>query len=435
MKTAQSGPKSQFTFLLYSSIAAFGAYFCMYAFRKPFTVARFDHLQVLGVDYKIVLILLQVLGYATSKFIGIKVISELTPSKRKFYFLGLIIISEVALLLFAIVPAPYNVVFMFMNGLPLGMIWGIVFSYLEGRKTTEILGIILCTSFIVSSGVVKSIGMWVMQAWGVSEFWMPVVTGALFFPPLLLFIFLLEKIPAPTAEDIAEKTERVPMNRAERKRVFRQFALPFSFLILFYTLLTAFRDFRDNFARELWDSIGYTGDVSVYSKSEIIVSLIVLVIFGALYFIKNNIKALYTYHYILLLGIVTLAVSTFLFQHHYINAFVWMVATGFGLYICYVPFNALFFDRFIAAFKIKGNAGFLIYLADSFGYLGSMLVLLYKNFNIGHISWLDFFCSGTYILAAVAMVAVIYSYFYLHNKFNNPENIHKQKKWKTNLTL
>ncbi len=112
-----------------------------------------------------------------------------------------------------------------------------------------------------------------------------------------------------------------------------------------------------------------------------------------------------------------------------------MVATGFGLYICYVPFNALFFDRFIAAFKIKGNAGFLIYLADSFGYLGSMLVLLYKNFNIGNISWLDFFCSGTYILAAVAMVAVIYSYFYLNNKFNNPENIHQQKKWKTNLTL
>ncbi|WP_407482557.1 DUF5690 family protein [Elizabethkingia meningoseptica] len=407
----------------------------MYAFRKPFTVARFDHLQVLGFDYKIVLILLQVLGYATSKFIGIKVISELTPNKRKFYFLGLIIISEAALLLFAIVPAPYNAVFMFMNGLPLGMIWGIVFSYLEGRKTTEILGIILCTSFIVSSGVVKSIGMWVMQAWGVSEFWMPVATGALFFPPLLLFIFLLEKIPAPTAEDIAEKTERVPMNRTERKQVFRKFALPFSFLILFYTLLTAFRDFRDNFARELWDSIGYTGDVSVYSKSEIIVSFIVLVIFGALYFIKNNIKALYTYHYILLLGIVTLAVSTFLFQHHDINAFVWMVATGFGLYICYVPFNALFFDRFIAAFKIKGNAGFLIYLADSFGYLGSMLVLLYKNFNIGHISWLDFFCSGTYILAAVAMVAVIYSYFYLNNKFNNPENIHQQKKWKTNLTL
>ncbi|HAT3991715.1 TPA: MFS transporter [Elizabethkingia anophelis] len=435
MKSAQENKTKQFTFLLYSSIAAFGAYFCMYAFRKPFTVARYDHLQVWGVDYKIALILLQVLGYATSKFIGIKVISELTPGKRKFYFLGLILMAELALFLFAIVPAPYNVVFMFLNGLPLGMIWGIVFSYLEGRKTTEILGIILCTSFIVSSGVVKSAGMWIMQYWGVSEFWMPVVTGALFLLPLLVFIFLLEKIPAPTAEDIAEKSERVPMNRAERKKVFRQFALPFSFLILFYTLLTAFRDFRDNFARELWDSIGYTGDVSVYSKSEIVVSLIVLLIFGALYFIKNNIKALYIYHYLLLLGIVTLAASTLLFQYHHIGAFIWMVATGFGLYICYVPFNALFFDRFIAAFKIKGNAGFLIYLADSFGYLGSMLVLLYKNFSVGGISWLDFFCLGTYILSAIALLAVLYSYFYLNRKFNNSENIHKEKKWKTNLTL
>ncbi len=193
MKSAQENKTKQFTFLLYSSIAAFGAYFCMYAFRKPFTVARYDHLQVWGVDYKIALILLQVLGYATSKFIGIKVISELTPGKRKFYFLGLILMAELALFLFAIVPAPYNVVFMFLNGLPLGMIWGIVFSYLEGRKTTEILGIILCTSFIVSSGVVKSAGMWIMQYWGVSEFWMPVVTGALFLLPLLVFIFLLEK--------------------------------------------------------------------------------------------------------------------------------------------------------------------------------------------------------------------------------------------------
>nr|WP_305049935.1 DUF5690 family protein [Elizabethkingia bruuniana] len=68
-------------------------------FPKAFTVARYDHLQVLGVDYKIALILLQVLGYATSKFIGIKVISELTPNKRKFYFLGLILMAELALFL------------------------------------------------------------------------------------------------------------------------------------------------------------------------------------------------------------------------------------------------------------------------------------------------------------------------------------------------
>ena len=157
--------KQDLAFVSKASIAAFGAYFCMYAFRKPFAVATFEDLSVLGIDYKIVLIITQVLGYMLSKFIGIKVISELEPRQRLMYLLGLIGISEVALILFGWVSQPYNFIFLFFNGLPLGMIWGIVFSYLEGRKYTEILGVILCTSFIVSSGVVKSIGLWVMASW------------------------------------------------------------------------------------------------------------------------------------------------------------------------------------------------------------------------------------------------------------------------------
>ena len=52
---------------------------------------------------------------------------------------------------------------MFMNGLFLGMIWGLVFSYMEGRRVSEVLGAVLCASFIVSSGAVKSVGVLLMQ--------------------------------------------------------------------------------------------------------------------------------------------------------------------------------------------------------------------------------------------------------------------------------
>lgn len=82
-----------------------------------------------------------------------------------------------------------------------------------------------------------------------------------------------------------------------------------------------------------------------------------------------------------------------MFQVGILDPFVWMVCTGFGLYICYVPFNCLFFDRFIATFKVKGNSGFLIYIADAFGYVGSVLVLLYKNFGQASLSWLNFLCT------------------------------------------
>ena len=84
-----------------------------------------------------------------------------------------------------------------------------------------------------------------------------------------------------------------------------------------------------------------------------------------------------------------------------------MVCTGFGLYICYVPFNCLFFDRFIATFKVKGNSGFLIYIADSFGYIGSVFVLLYKNFGQANVSWLNFFVYGTYAVALIGICSTI----------------------------
>jgi len=143
---------------LKAAIAAFGVYFSMYAFRKPFTIASFNDLDFFGFDYKILIIIAQAIGYFISKFIGIKFISELKPEKRIVFLLVFIAVAELALLGFAVVPAPYNILFMFINGIPLGMIWGIVFSYIEGRKTTEIIGLFLCSSFVVSSGVVKSAG-------------------------------------------------------------------------------------------------------------------------------------------------------------------------------------------------------------------------------------------------------------------------------------
>ncbi len=408
--------RNDITFVLHASLAAFGTYFCMYAFRKPFTVGTFEALTFLGVDYKILLVISQVLGYALSKFIGITFISELKSSKRLFYLFILIAMAEVALVLFAVVPKPYNIVLLFFNGLPLGMIWGIVFSFLEGRRFTDILGVVLSSSFIVSSGVVKSVGLYVMHHWGVDEFLMPAITGLLFVVPLLLFGWWLGKVPPPTEEDKKLRVERIPMTKSDRKRLVKQYFFALFILVFFYTLLTAFRDFRDNFARELWDSIGYKGDVSVYSTSEISIALVVLVIIGLVFYIKNNVKALFAYHLLLILGTVVLAFSTLLFQTKLLNSFAWMVCTGFGLYICYVPFNCLFFDRFIAAFKIKGNSGFLIYIADAFGYAGSILVLLYKNFGQASLSWLNFFVYGTYIVAVTGTLITAVSYFHLKKK-------------------
>ncbi len=407
---------------LKAAFFAFGVYFCMYGFRKPFTVASFERLSYFGIEYKLLIIIAQVIGYFIAKFIGIKFISELKPEKRIFFLFMFIAIAELALLGFAIVPAPYNIAFMFINGLPLGMIWGIVFSYIEGRKTTEIIGLFLCSSFVVSSGFTKSAGKFLMDTFSVTEFWMPFATGLIFFVPLLIFGWFLEKLPKPDAEDIALKKKREPLDKTARRKLLKQFFIPLVCITFLYVSLTILRDFRDNFNREIWDSFNLKIDSSIFTLTEIPIAIMVLLILGFMVKVKNNKKAFDYYHYILFLGICTVGLSTYLFQSNAISPFIWMVLSGFGMYICYIPFNGIYFDRMIAAFEIKGNVGFLTYFVDSFGYLGSVLILLYKNFGSSQTSWLDFYINLNYGITSLVLILSVTAFLSFKKKSKTNKN-------------
>ena len=403
-------------FTIYASLAAFCLYTCVYAFRKTFAAATFEGLLFAGISYKVWLVTFQVIGYALSKFIGIKVISELKAHSRAFGILLMAGIAGVAWLLFALVPAPYNIVFLFLNGLPLGMVWGMVFGYLEGRRMTEVLGASLAVSFIFSAGLCRSVGAYIMRDWGTSEYWMPFVTSALFTLPLLLFLYLLDQLPPPSELDEKLRTKRAPMNAQERKDFTSTFLPGIILFVLAYVLLTAFRDFRDNFSAEIWKSLNMGNDPSIYTSTEIPVSIIVLVCMGSLMLIKNNQLALMVNHVIIALGMVLIGVANYLFQLQMIEPKTWMVLIGLGLYLGYIPFNSIFFDRLIAAFQYTGTVGFIMYVADSFGYLGSVSVLFFKEFGYANLSWLNFFISGGYIVSATGTLLITGSMIYFHYK-------------------
>ncbi len=99
--TMTPAPNSSSSRLLAAAAAAFCTYFCMYAFRKPFTAGTFEGQSVFGFDFKAVLVIAQLLGYMLSKFIGIKVISEMRSERRAAAILGLIFTAEAALVGFA----------------------------------------------------------------------------------------------------------------------------------------------------------------------------------------------------------------------------------------------------------------------------------------------------------------------------------------------
>lgn len=405
-------------FTLYASISAFCLYTCIFALRKTFGVAMYEGVSYAGVDYKGWMVISQVVGYLISKFIGIKVASELKSKYRAAGILLMVSIAIISWLFFAITPAPYNLVFLFTNGLPLGMVWSLVFGYLEGRKTTEVLGASLSVSFIFSAGFGKTIGGLVMRDWGVSEFWMPFVSACLFFVPLLIFLWLISQMPPPTIEDETLRTKRQPMTGAERVRFIKEFWLGLVLLISAYALLTAFREFRDNFSAEIWKSLGYGDKPSIFTQTETPISITVLAAIASLMVIKNNRSALVINHMMVLGGMILVGVSTFLFQRQLISPLAWMTLVGMGLYFGYIQFNSIFFDRLLAAFKYSGTVAFLINLADSFGYLGSVSVLLYKYFGQSNLSWLNFFIASGYALSVAGSLLMLMSYIYFRNKLS-----------------
>ncbi|HEU5291869.1 MAG TPA: DUF5690 family protein [Cyclobacteriaceae bacterium] len=421
--TQKLSQSNKFWFSVYATLVAFCLYTCIFAFRKTFTVGTFEELSYLGVSYKVWLIIAQVIGYGLAKFIGIKVISELPAAKRARGILIMISVAGISWLFFAVTPAPYNIFFLFTNGLPLGMGWGLVFGYLEGRRVTEVLGAGLSVSFIFSSGFAKSVGKFVMVNWGTSEYWMPFVSTCLFLLPLLLFLWLLDKLPPPSVLDEEMRTRRQPMNAVERKKFMLAFAPGLVLLILTYMLLTAFRDFRDNFSADVWKSLGYGSSAEIFTKTEVPITIAILVIMGSIMFIKNNRAALIINHLLILLGMVLVGVSSYLFDRELISAPIWMIMLGLGLYLGYVPFNSILFDRLIATFKYVSTVGFLIYLADAFGYLGSIGVMIYKEFGQASLSWKDFFIEAGYVMSLAGSILIIGSMIYFYFRHRSWKNV------------
>jgi hypothetical protein len=400
-------------FTAYTVVAAFTTYFAMYGFRKAFPVGKFAGSVALpyagSLDHKTIFILAQVLGYCVSKFLGIKVVSEMKPAARARAIIACVGVAEAGLVLFGLLPAPISAIGMLVNGLPLGMVWGLVFGFLEGRRVSDFLGAGLCASFIVGSGFAKSVGQKVL-GWGVTEAWMPAVTGLLFFPPLLLSVAMLAQLPPPTVEDERLRTKREPMAAAERRAFFEKYAPGLVALIAGYVVLTALRDFRDNFGKELWVALGHH-EPAILTTAEIPVAAGAVIGSGLMMLVKDNRRALLATHVLMIAGAVLAGVSTFLYQSGTLGAAAWMILVGLGLYVGYVPFNCVLFDRLIAATGSVGTAGFLIYVADAFGYLGSTALLLYKSLGKPQLPWLPFFygvgylaafaCSITFALSAV----------------------------------
>ena len=124
-------------------------------------------------------------------------------------------------------------------------------------------------------------------------------------------------------------------------------------------------------------------------------------------------------HYIIITGFLLAGVSSLLFILHLLPPFMWMTLVGLGLYMGYIPFNCILFDRMIATFRTAGNVGFLMYLADSFGYLASVGVILAKTAFTVNVKWTVIYSNGVIGLSVIGILLTALSIIYFGKKFRS----------------
>ena len=439
----------------YAGFAAFMTYLCMYAARKPFSAVSYSGMDFFGItvdgnllSLKVMLGVSQVIGYFLSKLWGTKICSEVQWAGRTQLLNKLLLLSIAALALFWVLPGPWKFIAMFLNGLPLGMVWGLVVGYLEGRRKSEMLLAILSVSFIIGSGIVKDVGKWMVAAappegiefsqlvavviglplpvfypalaqglstapdgalQGFAMSWqaMPFAVALLFLPAFLAATRLLGLLPKPTTDDEDERAARIPMDASARWAFFTRFLPGLLLLMLSYFLLTAYRDYQDYFGQELFTELGYGNQASIFTETAIPVALGVLGALALLSLIRSNFWGLAACFGLMMAGLALQVASTLAFQSQLLNGKWWMVWVSLGSYLAYVPFGSVIFDRVIARTRFVGTAVFAIYLADATGYLGTILVKLYADiFASGGGNRLDFFLAYTWVNAGVGLVCL-----------------------------
>ena len=83
-----------------------------------------------------------------------------------------------------------------------------------------------------------------------------------------------------------------------------------------------------------------------------------------------------------------------------------MILIGLGMYIPYVAFHTTVFERMLAVFRETGTIGYLMYLADAFGYLGYLGIIIFRNTASIEIRYLELL---TWVSVVIAVISTLFA--------------------------
>ncbi len=96
----------------------------------------------------------------------------------------------------------------------------------------------------------------------------------------------------------------------------------------------------------------------------------------------------------------------------WLDGFAFMVLLGSGLYLPYVAIHTTVFERLIAMTRERGNLGFLMYVADSAGYLGYAGLMIARSALPAGPDFLRFFETTCWVIAVLTCASLLMGWGY-----------------------
>ena len=196
------------------------------------------------------------------------------------------------------------------------------------------------------------------------------------------------------------------MSLGNRRRFFTRYAFGVMMIVAVYLAVGVLRGIRADFATEIWKGLGRPARPEDFAQSELPVMLGVLAACGLTVFIRDNRRAFHTAMGVALTGLVLSVLAAGGWQLGFLGGFTFMVLAGLGLYLPYVAVHTTIFERLIAMTRDRGNIGYLMYLADAFGYLGLVAVMLARD-AFGGKDVLAFFLASIWVAAVLATAMLL----------------------------
>ena len=151
-------------------------------------------------------------------------------------------------------PIEGRIAAIFLGSIPGSWVYAIVFSYLEGRQTTDILNAVLNLSIIYGGAMARAVGDLFVTVM-LDPDWMPLAAACSILPLSLVCFYMLNLAPEPTAADIKRREYRRPMGSAERNKFLKRYFPGILGISTLYALIISYRSFRDYFALEIYTSV------------------------------------------------------------------------------------------------------------------------------------------------------------------------------------